>query len=1062
MTRILSLFVISMLFGVLAFAQTRVVTGKITDDKGNPIPNASIRVKGGRGGSSANNEGSFRVNVTNTASTFVVSATGYLAKEVAVAENLTIVLDRDTKKQDLTEVIVVTAGGIKKSEKTTGYAISKVDPGTILQKSEPDVLKGLQGKVAGVDIRSGQGTPGAATRIQIRGNSSFFGANQPLIIVDGVPYSNDQITSGGALTGGGAYGSGIANLDPNDIASMNILKGSSAGALYGSRASNGVIIITTKSGSVSRTKKGIEITVKSSFSFENISNLPTYQNSYGTGSQGVAGGGSNGSWGGFFKPNDSVPVWSSYGNAYPELFPTGKVPYKAYPNNVKDLFTTGLLKENSISLNTGDEKTSFSLTASQLNHSGYVANNTYNRTNISAGGSSKLDIGVNVRANFSYTRSKQDGGLFGENQVGSTSSQFGRAMFLGRSWPVDLPFEDKNNNPVSWVGTQADHPFWAAKYNKSSTIDERMVAGVHFDFNITKWARVDYNFGSNVSYLNRRDVQEVGSRGTPGRMILDNNRSQELESTLLFSFTPNTGADFTVKPTVGSSFNQRTSTRVQGTGGYVANGGGFITRGIYTLDNFLPTDRSISDGYSRRRLLGVFGELTLGYKNWAFVTVSGRNDISSTLPANNRSYFYPSISGSFIFSDALKIQGNILDYGKLRAGYAKVGRDAGPYNIFNTFALNTAFLGQPNGAVNPDANGGSALQPEFTKELELGAQLSFFKKRVEVDFTWYDKRSNNLLAGAQVPASTGYSTFYTNFGGLSNKGIEVDLTVRPVRTKNFTWEVKGIYTRNKNIVTALAPGLTLLSLGGGTAGGATNVFEVGKPFGYLQGSKVYRDPSSGALLIDPSTGAMIEDPTVAEIGDPNPLYKMGITNTLRYKGISLSTLFDMTVGGDLYSVTVSSLLGRGVTQDTKDRETGWVIPGVYGNAITGLPILSGGKTIPNQTRLTTNDLYFSPNGGSTFAINTADEWNVYDATVYRLRELTIGYDFPKAILKNSKISGVNFSISARNLWYYAPGFPKYTHFDPETGSYGASSVQGLEFSAAPTTRRIGVNLILTF
>ena len=1048
-----------MLFGVLAFAQSRVVTGSVTDNNGINVSNASIKVKGGRGGAIADSEGKFRVNITGVA-VFVVSATGYKTKEVEATDNILIVLDRDASKQDLSEITIVTAAGIKKSEKTIGYAVSKVDPATILQKSEPDILKGLQGKVAGVDIKSGQGTPGAASRIQIRGNSSFFGSNQPLIIVDGVPYSNDQIQSGGALTGGGAYGSGIANLDPNDIATMNILKGSSAGALYGSRASNGVIIITTKSGSVSRSKKGIEVNVKSSVSFENISNLPTYQNSYGTGSQGNAGGGSNGSWGGFFKPKDSVAVWASYGAAYPELFPTGKVAYKAYPNNVKDLFTTGVLKENSVSMNTGDEKTSFSLTASQLNHSGYVANNTYNRSNLSAGGSSRLDIGVNVRANFSYTRAKQDGGLFGENQIASTSSQFARAMFLGRSWPVNLPFEDKNGNPVSWVGTQADHPFWAAKYNKSSTIDERIVAGVHFDFNITKWAKVDYNFGSNVSYLNRRDVQEVGSRGTPGRMILDNNRNQELESTLLLSFTPNTGKDFSIKPTIGTSFNQRTSTRVQGTGGYIPNGGGFITRGVYTLDNFLPTDRSIFDGFSRRRLLGVFGELTLGYKNFAFVTVSGRNDVSSTLPANNRSYFYPAISGSFIFSDALKIQGNVLDYGKLRAGYAKVGRDADPYNIFNTFALNTAFLGQANGNVNSNANGGPALLPEFTKELELGAQLSFFKKRFEVDFTWYDKRSSNLLAAAQVPSSTGYSSFYTNFGGLSNKGVEIDLTIRPIVTKNFSWEVKTIYTRNKNIVTELAPGLTNLDLGGG--GGVTNSFEVGKPFGYLKGTKVYRDSATGAVLIDPSTGAMIEDNTLGQIGDPNPLYKMGITNTFRYKGFFLSSLFDMTVGGDLYSSTISSLLGRGVTLDTRDRETGWVIPGVYGDATTGKAILAGGKLIPNQTRLTTNDLYFSPNGGSTFAINTADEWNVYDATVYRLRELTIGYEIPKAILKNSRISGVTFSISGRNLWYYAPGFPKYTNFDPETSSFGASSVQGLEFSAAPTTRRIGVNLNLTF
>ena len=376
-----------MLFGVVAFAQNRVVTGIITDQKDAPIEGASIKVKGSRAGTFADPNGNFKISVPEGA-ILTVTGVGITSQEFTVGNKTALSLSVVRSTTDLTAV-VVTAAGIRRSEKTIGYAISKVDPNLLLQKSEPDVLKGLQGKVAGVDIRSGQGTPGAATRIQIRGNASFFGDNQPLIIVDGVPYSNTQLATGGSLTGGGAYGSGISNIDPNDIATMSILKGSSAGALYGSRASNGVIIITTKSGSVSRSKKGTEVTAKTSVSFENIANLPNYQNSFGTGSQGNAGGGSNGSWGKRFAPNDSVGAWASYLKAYPELFPNGKVAYRAFPNNVKDLFTTGVVTENSVGFNTGDEKTSFSLTGSQLNHTGYVANNKYSRTNISAGGSSK-------------------------------------------------------------------------------------------------------------------------------------------------------------------------------------------------------------------------------------------------------------------------------------------------------------------------------------------------------------------------------------------------------------------------------------------------------------------------------------------------------------------------------------------------------------------------------------------------------------------------------------------------------------------------------------------------
>ncbi|MEO6820165.1 MAG: SusC/RagA family TonB-linked outer membrane protein [Ginsengibacter sp.] len=1057
MRRFLTLFTVMMLTTVLAFSQARTVTGTVKDDSGAPVPFATVTETGSRNATTADEKGNFTIQMKKAGS-LTFSAAGYTTGAMKVSgDKLNATIARSAAELS---AVVVTAAGIKRQEKTIGYAISQVDPSTLLQKSEPDILKGLQGKVAGVDIRTGQGTPGAASRIQIRGNSSFFGDNQPLIIVDGVPYSNPSVSTSGALTGGGAYGSGLADLDPNDIASMNILKGSSAGALYGSRASNGVIIITTKSGSASRTKKGTEINFRSSVSFEQISNLPDYQNAFGTGSLGNASN-ANGSWGKAFAPGDSLGVWTSIGKAYPELYPSGKVPYKAYPNNVADQFQTGLVTENSVGFNTGDEKTSFALTASQVNHSGYVPNNKYDRTNLSAGGSSKLAIGLNISGNFSYSRSKQDGGLFGENQVGSTSSQFGRTMFLGRSWDPNVPFEDKNGNSISWVGDQADNPKWAAKYNRQTTYDERFVAGFHADFNINKWARVDYNIGNNVFYLNRTEVQEVSSRNTPGRLAIDNYRRQELESTLLLSLTPNISEDFSLKTTLGTSYNQRSTNDELGRGGYKDGSSGYIARGLYTLNNFVDKDREIFNTYSRRRLFGVFGELTLGFKNYAFVTVTGRNDISSTLPANNRSYFYPSVSGSFIFSDALKLKGGILDYGKLRAGYAKVGRDADPYNQFNVYVLGTTFLGQTPGYINPSASSGGELQPEFTKELELGTQLSFFKKHLELDFTYYDKNSSNLLAGVVVPASTGYNNLYTNFGSISNKGVEIELTVRPIMGKDFTWEIRSVFTQNKNIVTSLRDGMTSLNLGGGTTD-ATTQFIAGKPWGSLWGTKDLRDSATGQLLIDPSTGSMIEDPTQQIIGDPNPIFKLGITNTFRYKGFFLSALFDMTDGGSLYSVTVSSLLGRGVTLDTRDRSAGWIIPGIYGDAVTGKAITDGGKTIPNQGRISTNDLYFSPPGGNTFAINTASEWNVYDATVYRLRELTLGFDLPKSLFKNVPIKSATFSVTGRNLWYLAPGFPKHTNFDPETSSFGSSSIQGLEFSAAPTTKRFGLNLNVTF
>ena len=1038
-----------------SFAQTHIVTGVVTDDKGASVEGASVRVKGAKAGTAADANGSYRISVPANA-TLVISGVGIPAKEVVVGDQSTLNITV-SRNVGVEATVVVTAAGIRRSEKSLGYSVTKVDPNILLQKSEPDLLKSLQGQVAGVDIRTSQGTPGAATRIQIRGNSSFLGDNQPLIVVDGVPYSNDQVSTSSQTSGGGAYGSGISDLDPNDIASMNVLKGSSASALYGSRASNGVIIITTKSGSVARSKKGLEVNLKSSVSFENIANLPEYQNDFGTGSQGVLGGGSNGSWGKHFAVGDSQAVWADYARAYPELFSaTGKVAYQAHPDNIKSQFRTGLVFENSIGFNGSDDKTAFSLTASQLNQNGYVPNSNFNRSNISLGGGSKLGIGVNVRANFSYSRSDQAGGIFGENQTSGViaSSEFARSLFLGRSWDMNLPYQDKLGNSIAFISGGFDNALWSYKYNTSKTFEERQIVGMHFDFNLAKWAKVDYNIGTNVNTLDRTEIQEVSTRGnSPGFIRLDHYRKQEIESTFLLSLNPTITNDLTVKATLGTSYNQRADVRLAN------EGDAFIVRGTHNITN-TATQQILLSGSSRRRLVGVFGDLTIGYKNWAFVTATGRNDWSSTLPIQNRSYFYPSVSGSIIFTDALKISNTFIDYGKIRGGWAKVGRDAAPYQLEDVFGILTNFLGQSRGTLPNQANN-PLLKPEFTREYEAGTQLSFFKRKIELDFTWYDKLSTNLIAPISTPSSTGYTSLESNFGSISNKGVEIELTVRPIRTANFSWEVKGIFTQNKNIVQTLTAGVPRIALPGGFNTYAAYI-EAGKPYGYIRGIKALRDSATGQFLINPADGSLIKGNDFTQIGNPNPDYKLGVSTTINYRGFFIYGLFDMTKGGDIYSVTVQSLLGRGVTLDTRDRETGWVIPGLYGDPNTGKAILVGGKTVPNQSRITTNDLYFSPTGGNTFAINTASEMSVYDATVYRLREFSIGYNIPKSVFKKLPIGAVTFSITGRNLWYLAPGFPKYTNFDPEVNTYGATNTQGLEFSAAPTTKRIGVNLNVTF
>ena len=1069
------LLLVSLCFLMLSvtqvFAQNRTVTGTVTaKEDGLPIPGVSVKIKGTNIGAPTDVNGKYTISVSPGA-TLVFTFIAYNTQEIPVGTRSVINVVLSQNSQQLNEVVVTGALGISRRVKSLGYAESTVKPEQILQKSEPDVLKALDGKVAGVEIRASEGTPGAATRINIRGNASFFGANQPLIIVDGVPFSNEQVTTtsqtGGTGGSGAAYGSGIADLDPNDIASMTVLKGASGSALYGSRAANGVIVITTKSGSAKRSTKGTEITFRSSASTERIANLPDYQNLYGAGSQGNYSN-SNGSWGPAFDATPtaanklltvngvtSIPTWGPYLAAYPNLFGT-TVPYKAYPNNVKDLFQNGSVFENSVSINSGDAKNSVSATGSQLNQQGYVSNATYERTNFSVGGVSKLDNGVNVRANATYSRSTQLSGYFGENQVGGTPSQFARSLFLARNWDLNLPYQDKNGNPITPNGGgQFDNPRWSALNNTANTADERFTASFQADKDFTKWMNLSFLLGTNVQTLNRREVVEIGSRAAQGTgaLTLDNFREGDIESTTLLSFTPHVSKDFTVKPIIGFNYNQNTITR------NIEVGNIFITRGIHELTN-TAQQKFPADYYIRHRLMGLFGDLGLAYKDYLFLNLTGRNDWSSTLPVNARSYFYYSAAGSFVFTDALKWKSDILDFGKLRGSYSKVGNDALPYNTSNVFVVGTNFLGQPTGGQSTQANSAN-LTPEFTSETEVGAQLSFFHQRIGIDVAYYNRNSTNQLQAVPVAPSTGFATYFSNFGSINNKGTELTLNLVPVKSQ-LTWTIGVTFTHNKSTITALADGITREPVAG-ILNTISPYLEVGKPYGYFRGTRNYRD-ASGNLIINPATGSLIEDPNQSDIGDPNPKAIVSVNNTLAYKGFTLYFQFDAHIGGSIYSETINTLLGRGVTKDTQDRNGTWVIPGVYGSATTGAPILdANGKEIPNTTQISTNDLYFASGGASeTFGINAATEWDIFDATVYRLRILTFGYNIPKSFYSKWPVGSIAISLSGNNLWYYAPHVPKYTNFDPETGSFGNTNAQGIELSSAPTVRRYGVNLIVTF
>jgi TonB-linked SusC/RagA family outer membrane protein len=1042
------------LISQLALSQEKTISGIVSDASGLPLPGVNVVVKGTTKGVQTDFDGKFKIKAKE-GETLVFSFLGMRTIEKSAGANMNVKLSDDSVS--ISEV-VVTAFGIKRNPKDLGYAVSTVKAEDLTENSEPDLSRALSGKVAGVNVNFSTGVAGASNQITIRGISTFSGNSQPLIIVDGIAYDNSQVTSSSQVTGGGGYQSGLASLDPNDIATVNVLKSSAAAALYGSRAVNGVIVVTTKSGSAGKTSKSkLSVNVGLGTYFENISNLPEYQNTYGAGTN-FNYANANGSWGPRFDSLATIPTWPTLRAAFPDRFgPTVK--YEAKPNNVKDLFRTGLVSDQTFGFNFANQEGGFGLTVSKLNQEGYIPFNNFGRISVATGGNFKIGEKFSFGANLSYSNTDQVGGFFGENQFNGSSSSFARTLYLARNWDLNLPYEDpRTGASVTPNGVQFDHPLWAWEHDQIITDTHRTVLGTNFGYNFNKNITATYRVGYNRYNLVRDEIRDLGSRAGNGLGSLqrDEFTNEDLESTFLVNLNYKLSEDFGLTTILGNNILQNKIFENQNLGTE------FTIPKIFTLKNAKNLVSNFDDR-SQKRNVGLFADLTFSFRDYFFINATGRNDWSSSLPKDNNSYFYPSVNASFVLTDAFKIDNPIVSYAKLRGGYAKVGRDAAAEFLSATYFLDIPFNSNPLiGTPDPNNAGlltyaDQKLTPEFTNELELGVDLELFNKRAIVDFTYYDKKSTNVITPVAVATSTGFDRFNTNVGELENKGIEIGLTLVPLKSDNFKWTLFTAFTKNKNTVIKIADGVDRFNLLANTPSFAI----VGESFGAFYGTRFARD-ANGNFLINRDGGGIIQAPEPGVIGDPNPDFKVSFTNTIAYKGFSLRGQFDWKQGGDIQSSTIESLLGRGVTKDTEDREKSFIIPGFYGNN-DGTPILdASGNQIPNTVQLSANELYFSPAGGNTFAVNSVDEATVYDGTVFRLRELNLTYDFPSKLLNKSPFANVSLSFVGNNLWYFAPNVPKYTNFDPEVTSLGLSRAQGIEITSAPTAKRYGFRINLTF
>lgn len=1087
-------------------AQERVVTGKVSSaEDGSTLPGVNVVLKGTTNGTVTDSDGNYSINVPQAGGTLVFSFIGLQTQEVEIGSRSTVdqVLGLDVTQ--LSEV-VVTSLGLEREKKALGYSVASVGSQNLQQRSEVDPLRALQGKMAGVNIVGGGGSPGQSTKINIRGFSSLTGNTQPLFVVDGIPFDNSvNSNTGGQGSNGEDAGLNtvISNrafdLDPNNIESITVLKGAAAAALYGSRATNGVVLVTTKAGKKG-VKKGMEVSYAGAVNVEEISGIPDYQDVYAQGSNQVYNGTYIGNWGAPF-PNHVDAINAQYGTAYTKTYgaytagpnsgqpyPEGTAPHPLALNNpamaqfrdangqplpvpiqpydiIGGFFKKGITKEHAINISNGSEKMNMNVGVSRMTQEGMIPNSGATRTNLSFGGNGQLANGLVIQGNVNYVNttqySPQSGGSAFTDYYGGQggTSIYARLFYLPRNYNLNgYPFE----NPVDGSNLfyrALDNPLWIAKYNTYSSNVNRGYGSLSLSYDITDWLSVQLKGGINSYTDNRTDIVRSGGTSTPlGRVIKDNLTNTEQDYNLIFTATKDFNEDFSFRGLIGGNSNQRQfwRTRVTGTG-IVSDGPG---TGLYRAD---ATQSQIvgTDFASLRRLAAVYGDFSFSYKDFLFLGFGGRNDWSSTLPKNANNYFYPFGNLSFILSDVVAMP-KFINNTKLRVAAAKVGRDADPYLTSTYYSIGVPFTPATGAKLNraslDDVLGNAALKPEFTTEYEAGLEMQFLDNRLGFDFTYFTRVSTDQIVRARLPRSSGFVEQVVNVGQIDNKGIELMVNATPVKLSNgFEWNFSVAYTRIRTMIADAGPG-GIVNVGGPGVSLAT-VHKTGYPYGQIFGTKNARD-EDGTLLIDPATGLPFLTQDSDIIGNPLPKFTLGFNNTFTFKGFTLRALIDWRQGGDFYSFTGASLLLRGQLKQQIDREALRVVPGVLGDTQTYTALLDeNGNRQRNTIPITAFDSHFS-NGWGAYG---ADEVNIYDGTVIRLREVSLGYSLPKTWLAKTPLGSVNISVSGRNLWWTAPNVLEDLNLDPEvlSGTAG-SNVQGFEYGTTPTTRRYGVNLNLTF
>lgn len=1062
------LFAIFSILGLQVYAQNT-VTGTVNDDAGEALPGVSVLVKGTTVGTMTLADGTYSIDVPDGSNTLVFSYIGMETQEVVISGDV-VDVTLSPADTDVGEV-VVTALGISKEKRALGYATQELGGDELNEAPEQNLVNSLSGKLSGVQITNSSGAVGSSSRIVLRGASSIYGSSEPLFVVDGIPISN---ASGATAEGNGGFDApnGVADINPNDIESINVLKGANASALYGIRASNGVIVITTKKG-----KKGnaLGLEFNTSLTFENPLVLPDYQNSYGQGPshdyfEYINGSdsysGVDESWGPPLDVGLEFMQFTSYINNPDNPQPE---PWVSKPNNVRDFFDTGITSKTDLAFSGGTEKGSYRLGLGYSNQKGMVPFTDFKKYSASLTSTYQLSKRIHSSANFHYINSRSDNlpssGYDGANVVQQTiwggRQVDWEALRDYENLPTALPGSTfgEGITPINWNTNYQNNPFWQLATNQNKFNRDRILGNIRLSLDITDWMKFSagvamdqyFTFTSvNMAKGSAGDAPTywrfggVGNRdGSEGYYDETKRTFREINSDFLLTINPEIGSDFNLNVALGGNrMHRNTSNNFQGIQIELPE--------VYNLLNVKSgSDPFVQNGHEEQEINSFYGNAELSYRDYLYLNLTGRNDWASVLPVDNNSYFYPSATLSAILSDMLSISSSTIDMIKLRASWAQVGGAGalGPNDIIPVYTVSSspwegaAFANFPNTLRTPN------IKPEKTTSIEAGLQLALFGNRVRFDATYYDQTTIDLILPVQVSYASGVLFVWNNVGEIRNRGVELQLGTTVLKTSDLTVDLDFNFAKNKNEVIKAGDNEendeeTIIL---GSTWNMNLEAREGYPYGVIVGQALLRNDAGDVIY----QNGLPQQGDTEVLGDINPDWTGGVQLSVNYKGLHFTTLVDAKLGGEIYTMTNAWGQYAGILAESLEgRETGLV-----GDGVMNIGTADDPEWVENNVVVTAEDYNKATYG------NSIVETSVFDASYVKLRQVTLGYNLPAKWFSSVGIQGLRVSFVGRNL---AILYKKVPHIDPESGYTNNIAAQGQEFGQLPSTRSLGFSLNVKF